>query len=282
MLSMNIIGTGQLGQTLAALCVRFAKVKIKGLVNRTLASSESARMAIGQGTAYDCVESLPHADLTLIATPDASIKAQALALLANPNYSAGDVVFHCSAVQTSALLSPLSVKGIHVASIHPMMSFKTFPRAMDLYRDVPCAAEGDPLALAQLIPLFSAIGSLVYEIDKDQKSLYHVAGVMASNYLVTLAHQARVCLEAAGISSLQSKAVLKCLLESTCDNIVHASEPKEALTGPLQRGDYATVAAHLDVLSEDMKTLYKTLGLATLALIPLDEDQKINLTTLLS
>jgi predicted short-subunit dehydrogenase-like oxidoreductase (DUF2520 family) len=282
MTTMNIIGAGQVGQTLGCLLVSTQQVTLLGVVNSVKASAAAAIGYIGQGVAYATIETLPHADLTLIATPDNEIVEVATRLAKSAQLQAEDVVFHCSGALSSdalAVLSPLAVK---VASVHPMMSFKQVSLSIEQYHNVPCALEGDKAAVQKLMPLLTSIGSLVYEIDKDYKPLYHVAGVLASNYVVTLAQHAQACLLAAGLEVTQADQVLRRVLESTCHNILHASQPKMALTGPLQRGDSETITKHLQILPESLQGLYRILAMSTLPLTTLDKEQQHALVTLLS
>ncbi|OQX48873.1 MAG: hypothetical protein B0D87_03395, partial [Candidatus Sedimenticola endophacoides] len=91
----------------------------------------------------------------------------------------------------------------------------------------------------------------------------------ASNYLVTLEGVAVDLLTHAGID--RTKALLPLLLpllRGALENLQHCGIPK-ALTGPISRGDATTVERHLsalDTLSGTSGTLYRQLGLATLAL----------------
>jgi predicted short-subunit dehydrogenase-like oxidoreductase (DUF2520 family) len=49
------------------------------------------------------------------------------------------------------------------------------------------------------------------------------------------------------------------------ENLTRQS-PSEALTGPIRRGDLATVRTHLEALTSDDRGLYARLGLEALAL----------------
>lgn len=266
MLTVNIIGAGRVGQTLARLCVKHSVAHITGILNRTLESTLLAIQFIGQGNPYIEVSHLPPADVTILALPDDGIAGIAQRLASQCNLRKGDVVLHCSGALSSECLTVVQSKGALVASIHPMMSFAEPSQSVDLYQNVPCALEGDAEAIAIVQPLFAAIGSLVYTIPKDKKSLYHVAGVLASNYQVTLAQQAFDCLQEAGLEPTLAHTIVLTLLKSTYHNIALCQEPKHALTGPLQRGDDLTIARHIAALQGPLSNLYKVLGKATLPL----------------
>ena len=282
MITMNIIGAGQVGQTLGYLLVSAQQVTLLGVVNSSKESAVTAIRSMGHGLPYSSIETLPHADLTLIATPDNKIAEVTARLAKNPHLQAGDVVFHCSGGLSSDALVALSPLAVRVASVHPMMSFKHVPLSIEQYQNVPCALEGDTPAVQMLMPLLTGIGSWVYGIDKRNKTLYHVAGVLASNYVETLAQHAQTCLLAAGLEAAQADHVLQRLLETTCHNISHASQPKMALTGPLQRGDSETIIKHLHILPEALQGLYRMLGMTTLPLTTLDKEQQQALATVLS
>ena len=275
MKTMTMIGAGAVGQTLAHLWVKHQLVEIVGVLTQSQASADAAIAFIGQGQAYSRIEDLPHADITLIATPDDNIQSIAKALAVDAHLTLNDVVFHCSGALSSDCLRDLSSRGIWVASVHPMMSFKQPNININLYKDIPCALEGDSEALAILAPLFEAIGSWTYSLQKEQKALYHAAAVFASNYQVTLAEQAMHCMRAAGLQEAEAQRVVIRLMQTTLGQLAHSANPKDALTGPLQRGDTATIQRHLDVLSDPiLNVLYRQLGLATLPMTELDDNRR--------
>ncbi len=82
------------------------------------------------------------------------------------NILPGNIFAHCSGVLTSEIMSAVKVKDAFVASIHPMTSFSKPEIAVKSYKNTYCAFEGDPEALNVIKPLFRAIGSSIYEINK--------------------------------------------------------------------------------------------------------------------
>jgi len=283
MLTMNMIGAGSVGQTLGYLLVKHQMVQIQGIVNQSSASAFAAIGFMGQGQYYPEIGSLPHAAVTMLTTPDDTIQVVAEALSCNPYLQSGDVVLHCSGALTSDCLASLRARGVLVASMHPMMSFKQPPISVRLYTDIPCAVEGDPEAIAMISPLFTAIGSWLYPIHKAQKALYHAAAVFASNYVVTLAQQAQDCFLDAGLSEVHARRVWLNIMQTTMSNLSQTARPQFALTGPLQRGDVATVTRHLQALRDpDCRALYSALGRVTLSLTDLSVVQREAILAVLS
>lgn len=267
-LSINIIGAGHLGKTIGYLLARqHPLITIGGICNRSKTSTMTAIEFIGSGAYYSDMSKLPHANITLIATPDDLITETCIELSQNPFLKEGDIVMHCSGSLASDVLSAASDKKCFVASVHPMRSFAKPELSVAQYQGTYCAMEGDEMAIAILKPLFEKIGSIIYEIDKRKKSAYHAAGVFASNYLITLSHQALVCMKEAGVEHEIAMHVITNLMTSSVSNLETTLSPEHSLTGPIQRGDIATIKKHMEALHNvEQKILYASLGKATLTL----------------
>lgn len=266
MLTINIIGAGNLGKTIGYLLANSDKVKIGYICNKSKESSTNAIKFIGSGNLCEKISELPHADITLIATPDDSIEMVCKELSKNNNLLAGDLIFHCSGSLTSDALISSKEKGCITASIHPMRSFAVPELSIEQYKGTYCALEGDNKAIETLQLIFEAIGSTTYLIDKNKKTLYHASGVFASNYLVTLSQLALNCLQEAGVENDIAMQVITNIMKGTVSNLEKTLSPKKSLTGPLQRGDIKTVKKHIEELPSQEKDLYQRLALSTLAL----------------
>jgi predicted short-subunit dehydrogenase-like oxidoreductase (DUF2520 family) len=99
------------------------------------------------------------------------------------------------------------------------------------------------------------LGLRPFVLSDDARSLYHAGAAVASNYLVTLHHAAARMMAAAGAPP----EALVPLMRRTIDNDFE-------LTGPIARGDRATVAAHVAAVHEtlpDLEPLYQALVAAT-------------------
>jgi predicted short-subunit dehydrogenase-like oxidoreductase (DUF2520 family) len=103
--------------------------------------------------------------------------------------------------------------------------------------------------------------------EKD-KPLYHAACSLASNGFVSLEAAAVALLHAAGVRQKTAIAVLLPLLQGTLQNVKKLGL-KEALTGPVVRGDVETVRRHLRVLKSHpgQEEVYRTLGREALRLV---------------
>ncbi|MDP3268139.1 MAG: DUF2520 domain-containing protein [Legionella sp.] len=266
-LIINIIGAGHLGKTIGYLLAQEPCVQIGAICNTSAMSTNAAIEFIGNGVYCSDIGELPPADVTIITTPDDLITEVCVVLSKNPNLKKDSVVMHCSGTLSSEALSSVSKKGCFVASVHPMRSFAQPEISVTQYQGTYCAIEGDEKAIPMLKSLFEKIGSITYEIDKRKKSYYHAAGVFSSNYLITLAHQALSCMKEAGVKQEIAIPIIASLMKGSISNLEKTLSPEHALTGPIQRGDVATIKQHMDALADtEQKNLYSSLGKATLTL----------------
>lgn len=279
-ITVNIIGAGKLGKTLGYLLIHHQLATIKGVCNQTKGSALEAIAFLGQGQPYS-IDSLPTVDLTLIAVPDDKIKIIDQQLKNNPNLNSKSIVVHFSGCQSSKLLVGVRRQGCFVASVHPMHSFAEPRLSITQYAGTYCAIEGHIKALNVLKPLLEQLGAKVFKINSNKKALYHAAGVLASNYLVTLFAHAQNCLTQSGLTSILSDDIIMHLMQNTLTNLKKIRRPSQALTGPLQRGDKQTIIQHQNHLPEKTQALYNCLGQSTLELIDLEPTLKQQLSQIL-
>ncbi len=277
MMHMNIIGAGNVGKTLGKLFFTRELVHIAGIINQSPDSTSQAIRFIGSGQAYTAIKDMPAADITLITTADDSI-ARICLELCKTDIKPGSIVMHCSGTLSSDVLIALKARGALIASVHPLRSFADPERSFEQYAGTYCAMEGDEGALRVIKPLFTAIGSMVFMVNKEKKAVYHTAGVYACNYLVTLAEQATRCLEEAGLDNSLATDIMLSLMQGTLFNLQQSRSPEKSLTGPIQRGDIATIQAHLAMITEqNQRALYAALGKATVELSAHDIQTKQNI-----
>jgi predicted short-subunit dehydrogenase-like oxidoreductase (DUF2520 family) len=268
--SLNLIGPGRVGRTLARLWQDAGLVRLGAVVGRDAGRSREACAFIGGGTPCAIDAPLPAAELTLIATPDDALAPAAAALAASAPIRPGDVVFHCSGALPAAVLAPLRARGALVASLHPLKSFAAPAAAIADFAGTFVAAEGDAGALALVGPLFDAIGARRFALQAEHKILYHSAAVLACNHLVALMEAALRCMEGAGVARDTGWAALQPLVAGTLANLGRIGTAG-ALTGPVARGDRATVTAEIaatSALDADVGEAYRVLSLIALQLAP--------------
>lgn len=185
------------------------------------------------------------AELVLLCVPDTAIREVAAAIAPGP------WIAHVSGATTLAALDP------HVRrfSVHPLQTFTRArgPEQLDGAWAAVTAEHDDARALG--FWLAEVLGLRPFEIRDESRVLYHAAAVIASNYLVTLYRTASRLCELAGAPP----EALVPLMRRTMDNGFE-------LTGPIARGDWATVEAHLAEIHKripELEPMYRALAKAT-------------------
>jgi predicted short-subunit dehydrogenase-like oxidoreductase (DUF2520 family) len=184
-------------------------------------------------------------ELVLLCVPDSAIAATARSL------SPGPWVGHVSGATPLAALDPHERR----FSLHPLQTFTRSRGPEQLDGAWAAVTAESPEALAVARSLAGTLGLQPFELADDQRTLYHAGAVFASNYLVTLERAAALLVEAAGAP----REALRPLLQRTVENGFE-------LTGPIARGDWATVEAHRAVIHEakpELDDVYEALAEAT-------------------
>jgi len=246
-LTLNLIGPGRAGRTLAALLVRAGGCLLQDVLGAGFANTGAATAFIGAGRAVRGLPEMRPADLWLLTPPDAAIEPLAKALAAEGFIRPGDVVFHCSGSLPSSLLAPLAQAGAQVASVHPLKSFADPAAALRAFAGTWCTVEGDAEAIARLRPLFEDLGARIAVLDPAGKTLYHAASVLVCNDLVALMEAGLQLYEKAGLERATAQGMMEPLVRETLGN-VFALGTVQALTGPVARGDAGVVQRQLDAL----------------------------------
>ena len=268
MKTLNIIGAGRVGRTLAALWQQRGVFAIGGVCNRTSASAHTAISFIGAGKVSDAIAAMQPASVWMLTTVDDDIARVAAELGASTLLRAGDVVFQCSGAFPSSDLRPVFAKGVPVASVHPLKSFADAEDAARSFAGTYCVAEGDAAALMLLKPAFEHIGARVADIDPQHKTIYHAASVVVCNYLTALMETGLQCYEKAGLSRATASAMMEPLVRETVDNVFKLGTAN-ALTGPIARGDTAVVERQFSALREfdpRIAEIYRALGVMAVEL----------------
>lgn len=266
--TLNIIGSGRVGRTLAALWTEKHGLVVQDVLGGTPHSARSAVAFIGAGRAVNWLEEMRQADVWMLTPPDGRIVHCCENLAQSGLLRKGDIVFHCSGALASSELKPAVAAGASVASVHPLKSFAEPQDAVRTFTGTYCAAEGDRAALGVLQPAFEHIGARVSAIDPRFKILYHAASVLVCNDLTALFEAGLRAYEKSGLARETALVMMEPLVRETVDNVFRLG-PAKALTGPVARGDDAVVAHQLEALSAwdaRVTAIYRTLGAVALDL----------------
>lgn len=205
-------------------------------------SAVSARLA-ERGVVLDADKP----ELVLLCVPDRVIAEVARELRLGP------WIAHVSGA------TPLTALDPHVRrfGLHPLQSFSKArgPEQLDGAWGAVTAESDEARTVG--FRLGEVLGLRTFELDDANRAAYHAGAAFASNYLVTVCAAAGSLLEAAGVPPEALDPLIRGVVDSGFE-----------LTGPIARGDWETVEAHLEAIraeAPDLEPVYRVLAEATRA-----------------
>jgi predicted short-subunit dehydrogenase-like oxidoreductase (DUF2520 family) len=189
------------------------------------------------------------ADLVILAVPDGAIGEVADAI--EPGEA---TVIHLSGATTLAPLRRHPSRG----SLHPLVSLTGGERGSEALRGASFAVAWSDTSARQTCRLvIEALGGSGFDVDDDHRSAYHATAAVAANHLVALCAQIE---RLAGNAAVPAE-VFWPLMRGVLDGVA-ADGAAPSLTGPVQRGDWGTVRAHLAAIGSAERELYLELARA--------------------
>lgn len=264
--TISIIGAGRVGQTIAK---RLRKLgwRIGAVVTRSRRSARAAVRAIGAGAPHATLTpEAVDADVILLSVPDDVLEdvAQRLAKIggaALTKKSRAKIVLHTSGALDHRVLAPLARRGASTGSIHPMQTFSG--RGAPRLDGVIFSIEGAPAARAIAQRIARSLGGTPVIVKSDYKPAYHASGTIVAGHALALVESATQMLLKIGFTRRSASQALLPLIRQMLDNY-ESLGPHAAWTGPLSRGDYATISKHTKALRRfprEFQDAYRALAL---------------------
>jgi predicted short-subunit dehydrogenase-like oxidoreductase (DUF2520 family) len=267
MKAFSIVGAGRLGTALAAALVRRGW-QAEAIVDRDARAARESRRIAGRGRASTSLAAAAKSGGTvIIAVPDDAVAGVAAALAGAAGSWSKRNVLHTSGLLPAAVLGPLAARGARVASLHPVQSFPRKDVPPSVFEGITWGLEGDAAAVKEAEGIVRALRGHVLLLSAKDKAIYHAACALASNAFVALEWTAAEALRKAGVPEASAPGMLWPLVQRTLQNVKSLGSGK-ALTGPIVRGDAATVRKHLKALEGESaaREVYTVLGKQALRL----------------
>ena len=267
-MKIGIIGAGKVG---GALCksLQEADVNVVGLTAGTEADTLAAAAKFQVKGFASNEELTANSDVLFLTVPDrlvgvvASELAQAFSNRSDAQSLQGKTFFHCSGSLGLEELQPLTELGAEIGSLHPLQSFAS---ADVSFQGIYMAVDGMPKAQEAGQAIAELLGAQIFVVPAAERKAYHAAACFASNYVVAAMAVAQELMSKWTPTPEAGLAALLALFDGTARNLHQSKLAREALTGPIARGDINTVKAHLAVLPPKIAEVYKALGKETICL----------------
>ena len=244
-LRVGVLGVGRVGSALGAALAR-AGHEVVAASGVSAQSRQRAAELLPGAELLAPDDTVAAADFVLVAVPDDVLRPLVAGLAETGAWRPGQLVAHTSGAQGIGVLDPAAARGVLALALHPVMTFTG--RREDLDR-----LDGATFGVTSPDELRPVAESLVVEmggepvwVPESARALYHAALSIGSNHLVTLVNDTLTLLDGVGVE--QPARLVAPLLSASLDNVLRLRHA--ALTGPVSRGDVATVAAHVRTLSE--------------------------------
>jgi predicted short-subunit dehydrogenase-like oxidoreductase (DUF2520 family) len=263
-----IVGAGSLATALAC-ALRQSGYIITEIISRDSAHSRRRARALAarvEARAVTVSAASLKATLLWFCVPDREVHRAAASVSAR---TLGKVkfAFHSSGALLSRELAPLRKYKIALASVHPLMSF--VPGVHPSLAGVPFALEGEAAATKIARRIVRDLGGDSFALPASRKAAYHAWATFTSPlllaFLVTLEEAAR----AAGLTRDDSRRKSLPIIRQTLENYSRLG-PRRSFSGPIIRGDLATVAKHLAGLRKHpwARDVYLALAQSALRRLP--------------
>jgi predicted short-subunit dehydrogenase-like oxidoreductase (DUF2520 family) len=253
---IGIIGAGRVGTALA-LALAEKGQGVAAIASRRDNTARALARRISGAEATSAQEVAKRCDWVFLTLPDTAVAAVAAEL----TWRAGQAVVHTSGALDLAALDRAAAQGALPGSFHPLRAFAAGEPGPTAFAGVTIGISAGPALSPQLEALAGRLGARALRVDGADRTLYHAAAVIASNYAVALLLAARRAWTLAGLPEAEARAALAPLLAGAAANA--AAMPLErALSGPIVRGEADTIARHLEKLGRapELADLYRALG----------------------
>jgi predicted short-subunit dehydrogenase-like oxidoreductase (DUF2520 family) len=187
------------------------------------------------------------AELVVLAVRDGQVADTARALADAGIVPRRSVVVHVAGALGADVLDTLRAHCAGVGQMHPLLAFAGRPEPKGTAARPSMILSGDAAAVRRAGTFARSVGFAARTYPKLDPTAYHAAAALVANGAVGLVAAGIDVLVAAGVPRAQAPLLLGPLLASVAENVSALGMPR-ALTGPVRRGDAATVQRHSDAL----------------------------------
>ena len=243
-LRIGIVGAGRVGGNIAFQLARRGW-HIASIFSRTDASARKVANAVMTGVAPTLESLFKHCDVAILTVGDSALP-ELCEQIQDFQHTTVRTLVHCSGVLPSSILGLAGLEFAKV-SMHPIASIPPFPAKSNPFNGVIFGVEGDDFGVELARQLIADLDGKAQIIDPTMKPLYHAAGAFGSNFVYVLL---AICEELLRESGLPRDAAIKgtaTLAKKSIENYLKFGLPV-GMTGPVARGDVATIAMHIEAL----------------------------------
>lgn len=247
MTSFAVIGPGRVGSALARRWHEHG-YRLLGFVGRDAQHVARARAFCGAGDALTLAD-LGTATFVLVSVGDDDLASVVAAAARQHAPRRCALWLHASGRHDLDVLAPLRGLGARVGSLHPLCPFADADAGYRAMPGKPAVLQGDARSLRLLSVLARSAGLRPVTMPGQDRVLYHAACALAANGLTALFDLVeRLFMQSCSIDARAADELCSALMRGALDACAERGAAG-ALSGPVLRGDAATLAAHRAALA---------------------------------
>ena len=214
------------------------------------------------------------ARLILVTPPDGNLADAVLFIGRGALLKAGSCLLQTSATEPADALLPAAAgtEGITCLSFHPMKPFNDRKQGLEYFGGTILGIEGDGRAKAIGHALADRVEGHPLDISRQDKSIYHAAGVLAFTGVMALAWAAEQISEHLDLDRAFIKKGIVPNMSKAAETVLEPGLP-EGLTGPVSRGDVEVIQQQIRALADrfpDFLPVYREVALLNLRMLEKD------------
>jgi len=265
-----LIGPGRAGQSIA--------IAANGAGHDVVAvAARDTEKAATVAQRFDAValaigEPVPPVDLVVIAVSDQAIEEVAGEVAPIARNAVASAV-HVSGATSVSALRAFEDHGVAIGSFHPLQTMPTPDAGAGRLAGASVAVTADEPLRSKLYDLAHTIGLHPFDLKDDDRAAYHAAAAAAANFPVAALAIAQRLFESTGVPFDAARPLVDAIVANAFE-----SGPRAALTGPIARGDTATVTAQIDAVratAPDLAVAFESMvDATTIVATEFSEDEK--------
>lgn len=254
---IGFIGAGRVGVSLG----KYFKengLKISGYLHHKSTSAKDAADFVNCEVFTNIIDLITVSSIIFVTVPDNQIKSVWNKL---KQHSLQDkIICHTSGSLGSDVFTDIKTKQAFGFSLHPMFAFASKKNTYQELNNAHFTIEGELANLTIIKKIITTCGNSFTIIGSKDKALYHLANVMASNFVLALLHKSTNHLVDCGFNESDAICALYPLIDFNLKHIKDCGFVN-SLTGPVERADSETLEKHLKCLKQPPELqLYKLLS----------------------
>lgn len=238
-------------------------INVTGYYSRNENSSLEASLFTNTNQYKELKNLVKESDTIVISTPDDKI-LEVWNKIKNLSIK-NKFICHLSGSLSSNIFSNISHYGAYGYSIHPIFPISDKYNSHKSLKNAFITIEGDRKYINEVQLFIESLGNKTKILEKNDKTLYHLASVISSNLIIGLISISLNYLKEYGFTEKEAFNALYPLIKENIEGINNKGLIN-SLTGPVERGDFNTINRHLLNIKEEDKEIYISLSNKILSL----------------